>query len=114
MIELIPVKRVFQSVLIYDEMVNLQDPLYREARMESIQHESMATHRSYIGKILPRHTNQDDLQVWMIHCLASLWNRVADRGFSHTATAMIHKGSFPDCLDAELQLYRETLLKLLT
>lgn len=112
--ELIPINDVLYTVQVYDEMYHLQDPLYRERRMVSINNGNMAKHRSYLTKILPRHTDIDDIQVWMIHCLASLYRRLDESHIGNGPKTRIKAEAFPDHIDSELQTYRENLLKLLT
>lgn len=114
MVELIPVKRVLHSVLIYDELVYIQDPLYRDERRRDIMTVSMANHRTYCNKIMSYHTEIDVIQEWIIGLTSLLYSRLDRASSSLANNQLIRKSAIPECLNEELRLYRENLLKLLS
>lgn len=114
MTELIPIYFLYNDERLQEEITLLGNLLYRKERTEWYDKTSLADKKRYITRLLPIYEDIDDIQVWLIHLLAIFLNRVNDHGFSASTVKNLSQLSFPVSDNAELQLYRETLVKLLT
>ncbi len=114
MAELLPIVRVIHSVLIYDELENIKNPLYRDERLASLLAASMSHHRSYCNKVMSYYREIDEIQEWIVVLTSLLYGRLDNASSSLSKNMVIRRSAIPECLDEELHLYRENLLKLLS
>lgn len=123
MIELIPVKTVLHSVMIYWELENIKDPLYRQERWDEMVFSALATHRDYVNKLLAWYVEIDEVQDWIIclsvHALGRLeTGQIGSRGrysvnMTESSKAQLREGFNKRHPDDALQQYRENVMKLM-